>query len=351
MKATQRDFASTAAKAARQCRIFFFCGPDEAGAAAAADRIAALLDNPGERVELAGSDLRKDPALLGDEARSSSLFGDARHIYVRANGDEAHDALAVLIESTEAENIEAAPVLVVAQSATDKSRTAKLLEKRADALVAMFYPPDLQSVVQEVRTMAAAAGLRDVANSLAERIARSAGLDVRLAQSEVTKLALYLDASPQAPKQLDEQALDAIGTAAEDDAFAPLVNAVLSGETGRLSGELRRMRDLGMNPVGLLMAVERRAAQLAALAARMGPGGNVARAVEAEVKARRIFWRDQKDIARQLACWRGKRLERLVDRLVEAHQALMVNNQSAEMRLAQELAEITRFAAAGSRAR
>lgn len=110
------------------------------------------------------------------------------------------------------------------------------------------------------------------------------------------------------------------------------------------------MRELGMNPVGLLLAIERRAAQLAALAARMGPGGNVARTVDAEVKARRIFWRDQKDIAQQLGCWRGKRLERLVDRLVEAHQALMANNQSAEMRLAQELAEISRFAAAGARA-
>ena len=80
MKATQRDFAVAAPKAARQCRIFFFCGPDEAGASAAADRIAAMLEDPGERVELAGGDLRKDPALLGDEARSSSLFGDARHI-------------------------------------------------------------------------------------------------------------------------------------------------------------------------------------------------------------------------------------------------------------------------------
>ena len=350
MKATQRDFAGTAAKAAQQCRIFFFCGPDEAGASAAADRIAALLENPGERVELAGSDVRKDPALLGDEARSSSLFGETRHIYVRASGDEAHDGLAALIESTEAENIEAAPVLVVAQSATDKSRTAKLLEKRADALVAMFYPPDLQSVAQEVRRMGDAIGLQ-LDGPLAERIGRAAGLDVRLARSEVEKLALYLDADPQSPRRADAEALDAIGAAAEDDAFAPLVNAVLSGETGRLSGELKRMRELGMNPVGLLLAVERRAAQLAALAARMGPGGNIARTVDAEVKARRIFWRDQKDIAQQLGCWRGKRLERLVDRLVEAHQALMANNQSAEMRLAQELAEISRFAAAGARAR
>ena len=89
MKATQRDFAATAPRAARECRIFFFCGQDEAGAAAAADRIAALLDGPGERVELSGAELRKDPVLLGDEARSTSLFGDKRHIVVRASGEGA----------------------------------------------------------------------------------------------------------------------------------------------------------------------------------------------------------------------------------------------------------------------
>ena len=43
MKATQRDFASTARRAADQCGIFFFCGPDEAGASAAAQSITELL--------------------------------------------------------------------------------------------------------------------------------------------------------------------------------------------------------------------------------------------------------------------------------------------------------------------
>ncbi|MGB3378229.1 MAG: DNA polymerase III subunit delta, partial [Allopontixanthobacter sediminis] len=98
MKATQRDFGGTATKAARQCSVFFFCGPDEGGASAAANRIVSLLDDPGERIELSGSDLRKDPVRLGDEARSTSLFGDTRHLFVRARGDEAHDAVKILID-------------------------------------------------------------------------------------------------------------------------------------------------------------------------------------------------------------------------------------------------------------
>ena len=344
MKATQRDFAAVAPRAALQARIAFFCGPDEAGASAAAGKLAAMLADPGERIDLSGSELRSDPVRLGDEARSSSLFAGTRHIVVSAAGDEAHDAVKVFLEVIDAGEAEGAcPVLILATSATDKSRTAKLLDARADALVAMFYPPDLKSVTDEVRRMAAAAGLK-LGGDLAERMARGAGLDVRLAQSEVTKLALYLDASPQAPRLADEEALDAIGARTEEDGFLPLVNVVLSGETNRLPAELRRLREVSLSPVGVLLAFERRAAQLAQLAAKLGPGGRVNELLEAEQKAHRVFWRDRRDLAVQLQRWNAPKLERLVQRLASLHRTLLANSQAAELLLAQELAEIARYA-------
>jgi DNA polymerase-3 subunit delta len=346
VKATQRDFAAVAPRAALQARIALFCGPDEAGAAAAADRLAAMLPDPGERIELSGGELRSDPVRLGDEARSVSLFGGTRHLYVRAAGDEAHDAVKVYLEVIDGGEAEGAcPVLIVATSATDKSRTARLLDGRGDALVAMFYQPDLKTVTEEVRRMADAAGLR-LGGDLAERVARAAGLDVRLAQSEVTKLALYLDASPQSPRLADEEALDAIGARTEEDGFMPLVNAVLSGEVNRLPGELRRMREVSLNAVGVLLALERRAAQLAQLAARLGPGGRVRELLDAEQKAHRVFWRDRRDLETQLQRWRADKLERLVQRLAALHRALLANSQAAELLLAQELAAIARHASA-----
>jgi DNA polymerase-3 subunit delta len=238
---------------------------------------------------------------------------------------------------------EPCPVIVMATSATDKSRTAKLLANRPDALVAMFYPPDLRSVATAVRAMADAAGVT-LSGDLAERIARAAALDTRIAASEVNKLALYLDASQQAPRRADAAALDAIGAQTEDDGLMPLVNAVLSGEVQRLPGELRRMRELGLNPVGLLLAVERRVAQLAQLAAR-APRGDIGQFIETETAARRIFFKDKGDILRQLQKWRGPRLARLVDKLIGLHRALLANSQQAELLLAQGLTEIARVAA------
>ena len=69
MKASQRDFARVAQGAAGSIAIAFFCGQDEAGASAAANRLVAMLPDPGERVEIDGAQLRSDPVRLGDEAR------------------------------------------------------------------------------------------------------------------------------------------------------------------------------------------------------------------------------------------------------------------------------------------
>jgi DNA polymerase-3 subunit delta len=344
MKATQKDFLAVAPRAARQAQVFFFCGPDEAGAAAAASRIAAMIEDPGERVELTGADLRRDPVVLADEARSTSLFAGARHIVARVNGDEAHDALANHLAAIDAGEGKPCPVLVVASAATDKSRTAKLLEKRGDALVAMFWPPDLGTVRDAVRTMGDELGLK-LSGDMAERIARASGLDVRLAQSEVTKLATFLDAQPSAPVAATADALGAIGARTEDDGFTPLVNAVLSGRTGRLASEITRMRELSLNPVGLLLAFERRAAQLAQLNARLGPRDSPEAFVAGEARARRVFWKDEKDLADQLVRWRGPRMARLVARLVELHRELLSNSAAGETLLVQALAGIARQAA------
>lgn len=343
MKATGKDFAGLASRAAASARVFFFCGPDEAGTADAAALIVSLLSDPGERIEFSGSELRKDPVRLGDEARSTSLFGGPRHIWVRAAGDEAHDAVANLIDS----DVEACPVLIVASGATDKSRTAKLLAARDDALVAMFHPPDLAAITASVRAQAGAAGLR-LSSDLAERIARGSGSDTRIVRSEIAKLALYCDAVPESPRTVTAADLEAIAAPTTDDDFAPIVDMVLSGKRDRLSSELQRMRATHISPVGLLLALERRAAQLAGLSSRMAPGDNLARFLDGEANARRIFWRDKAILGEQMRNWRGARLERLVQRLLALHQTMLSNSADAELFLAQELATITRMASADS---
>ena len=75
------------------------------------------------------------------------------------------------------------------------------------------------------------------------------------------------------------------------------------------------------------------------------PEHDIAGLLEAETRARRVFFRDKRDLAVQLRRWRGHKLERLVTRLVALHTALLTNSQSSEVLLAQELAAIARAAA------
>lgn len=344
MKVTNRDFARKAQEAARACRIFYFCGPDEAGAWAGAAAIASLLGDIGEKIEINGSDLRQDPRRLGDEARSSSLFGDARHIIVRASGDDCFNALENHIDGAN----NACPVFIIAANATDKSRCAKLLEKRDDALVAMFYIPELRDVAQNIRRIGEAAGLR-LSADIAEQLARTTGLDIRLAQMEIEKLATFLDAAPERPSTLDQETLDALVAKNEDDQFMPFVNVVLSGQVRKLHEELRRMDETGMNPVGLLLSLERRAAQLAQIAGRAGARGNVTAIIQAEVQARRIFFKEQGELTTQARIWHGHKLDRLIARLMTAHNDLMENSGDAAALLAHELTQIAHAASRQAR--
>ncbi|MGV3513206.1 MAG: DNA polymerase III subunit delta [Novosphingobium sp.] len=339
MKVTQKNFAASAGRAVKDCRIFYFCGPDESGASDAAARIAGMLGDA-EKVDLGGGELKRDPVRLADEARSVSLFGDKRIIHVRATGDDAYDAVETLLQSP----VDGWPVLIVASSATDKSRIAKLLENRADALVGMFHPPDLKSVASTIRSTADGMGVR-LTDELSERIARSTALDTRMARSELEKIALYLDASPQAPRTASAADLDEVCAVSEDDGMMPLVNAVLSGEARKIPSELSRMREQGINPVGLVLALERRAGQLVQLAGRLGERGDVNAFMQQESDARRVFFRDRADLTQQLKRWRGARLVRLCERLVLLHRTLIADNRNGELALAQGLAEIARAAA------
>lgn len=341
MKATQANFAAVAQRASATCRVWFFCGPDEAGAELAASRVIADLPDAGERIELSGADLKADPVRLVDEARSTSLFGGTRHILARVNGEEAHDAVRSFLDMADlGEMGGACPVLVVATSATDKSRTAKLLIDRSDGLVAMFHQPDINDVRREIRTMLDAVGVK-CQGEVVDRLAHASTMDLRIARTEVDKLALYLDAAPQGPKTATMETFEQICASTAEDDLPPIVNAVLSGDLKRLPAELRRIDELGLNAVGIALALERRAAQLAGLAARLAPHEDTQRFLERQG----VFFRERRVIEEQLKRWPAHKLDRLVGRLTELHRALLGNSQNANLLLAHSLTQITRYAA------
>jgi DNA polymerase-3 subunit delta len=309
MKATQRDFASVAPRAVKQAHVFFLCGTDDASVQDAAHRIAGLLPDPGERVEFSGAELKRDPVRLGDEARSTSLFGDARHIWVRCSGDEAHDAVEILIGG----DVPPCPVIIQAANASDNRARPSCWR----SATTRWWRCSIRPTCLGEHERAHAGRCRGVTidGELAQRIAQAVRLDTRLAASEIAKMALFLDAAPEAPKRASAEVFARIGASSEEDGFTTLVNSVLAGDAAAVPAELRRMGDKGLNAVGLLLAFERRVAQLVQLAARLGNRRDVRALLDEEKNARRVMWKDVPDLAVQLQKWRGDDLEKLARRM------------------------------------
>jgi len=317
-------------------------GPDEGASMRLAGEVAASLGADAERIDLAGSALKTDPARLRDEAGALSLFGTPRYVRVLTQGEECHDAVANLLEATDI----ASPVVVIASGITDKARLAKLVLAAPDALAVYSAAPNARQMEEIVAELARAAGL-SMDRDTAATIAGYTGLDQRLAAIEVEKLALYLDAAPDRVRQVDHATVQALSAGHEDDAMQPIINAALGGDLPRLGDELRRMREQGISEVGLVIVMQRQVMQLAQLAARLGPRGDIDGLVESEARARRLFG-DKHAFKRQLARWPQPALARLAERLLGLQQRMMAAHQSAELMLRQELLEIGAAAARAS---
>ena len=159
-----------------------------------------------------GAELKADPARLADEAASISMFGGARWILVEPAGDESVPALEALLDAPAAGN----PVAVLAGALKPASKLLKLALGAADALAFASYVPDAREADRLVAELARAIG---PGGARRRRPADRRGVPAAIARSSSRSspnIALYLDASPDAPKPLDHESVDALGAAAEE---------------------------------------------------------------------------------------------------------------------------------------
>jgi DNA polymerase-3 subunit delta len=319
-----------------EARCFLLYGPDEAGSRALADRLGAAMGPEAERIDLDGPTLAKDPALLADEAASSSLFGGARHIRVRANGDEVTDAVEALLSAPQAGN----PVAIVAGALKHTSKLLKLVLASRDALAFASYLPDAKDAVPLVVGLAQPLGLRVMAD-IARQIFDTAAGDRAVIARELEKYALFLDAAENAPKPLDRQALDAVGAGEGESSAGSLIDAVLTGAAKPATEELAQLGAAGEDGIALLRAMLRKLLQLAALRSE-ADRTSLNAAMEGAGKA--LFWKDKPVIEAELRRWSSAELATLVDRMTAAQAQLLASGNAGAVILSQDLLTIARHA-------
>ncbi|MFD1610663.1 DNA polymerase III subunit delta [Sphingomonas tabacisoli] len=320
-----------------EVRCFLLYGPDEASSRMLADRLGRAVGADAERIDMEGGTLAKDPALLADEAASSSLFGGARWIRVRANGDEVTEAVEALLSAPQAGN----PVAIIAGALKPASKLLKLVLASQDALAFASYPPDARDAGPLVQALAQPLGLR-VRSEAAQRIFEAAAGDRAIIARELEKLSVFLDASEDSVRELDGTALDALGAGEGESSSGVLIDAVLTGQGRTAVEELKALSEGGEDGIPLVRAALRRLLQLAALRSD-ADRTSIGEATKA------VFFKEKDVVAAELRRWNSPDLAMLVDRITAVQAKLLESGGAGAVIASQELLTIARAAAARGR--
>lgn len=318
-------------------RLYLLHGPDLAGSRELAKRLAAAMGADAERIDITGSTLQSDPARLADEAAAIGLFGGARHILVDGAGDEIAAAAKALVDAPVAGN----PVAVVAGALRRDSALLKVALDSDRALAFASYLPEGADAERLAGMIAREAGVR-LRPELIRRLVAQTGGDRALLRQEVAKFALYLDASPERPAELDAPSYELLAVEGEDPGQASLVDAALSGAALALDEALVHSRP---EPIPLLRALARRLLQLAELRTQVEEGASIETAVAGA--GRSLFWKDREIVARQLDRLDAATLARAIERAAFAERQIKHGHPAAGLIADALLLDVVRAATRG----
>ncbi|MEH3159858.1 MAG: DNA polymerase III subunit delta [Sphingomonas taxi] len=333
MKANARDIRSALERPSPDIRLYLLHGPDASATQELAAVLAKAMGADAERIDLDGATLRGDPARLSDEAASLSLFGGARYIRVSPAGEECLEAFTALLEADHAGN----PVVALAPTVKSTAKIVKLATESRRAMAFAAYEPTAADLERLAATLARDQGLRP-GGTTAARLATSCAGDRAVLAREIEKLALFLDAAPDRPRELDDAALDAIGADLGEAEMGEVVTAVVAGHTAALGAELARLSEAGTSPIPWLRLLARRLMTLADMKAEIDAGATQ----DSVFKRHRIFFREEAATAQALRRWNAAMLAAALSRVRQAERAVMASGNAGSVLADHALTELTR---------
>jgi len=316
-------------------RFYLFYGPDEAQARALAERLAQALG--ATRVSVAAAALKDEPGALLHEANAMDMFGGPRAIVVEGAGDSMVDAADMLLSAPPAESV----VIAIGGGLTKSSKLVKLAEGHGDALSYAAYLPEGSDAARMVSDVGRRVGLK-MGPEIAGRIAGMCGNDQAIVTQELSKFALYLDASPHTPKELTDEPIEAVGVDSSESAFLRLADMALAGDLRRLANELQQLGGGSSEAIPIVRSMQRRLMMLAPIRARVERGERPDAVMTSLGKA--LFWKDKDVVGRMLAKWSAEDLAVIGERIGKVERGLMLSPAPEREALGEELLAIARKA-------
>jgi DNA polymerase-3 subunit delta len=280
--------------------------------------------------------VKSDPAIVADEASAMSLFGGKRAIWLEPAGEDAATAVEALLQVAGAES----PVIAIGGALKKSSALLKLAESSPRAVAFAAYLPEGADAERMVMDVGRRYGLK-IAPALAARIADACANDQAIVAQELQKLALFIDASPQGPRELDHEAVDAVGAEMETGGFPRLADLALAGELGELAEELARLPGAAEG-IPAVRALHRRLLMLAPARARIERGDQLDAVMASFGKS--LFFRDRDMVAKLLRLWDAKGLATVAERAGRLERDLLFSPAPDQEALGEELLSIARAA-------
>ena len=335
MKAAKASIGRAVDQPTLGVRFYLFHGQDDAQCRALGERLLEALG--AAKVQLSSATVKSDPAALVDEAGAMSLFGGRRLVWIEPASKDIEDGVLALLEAPAIES----PVVAIAGSLTKASPLLKLAEASPLALAFAAYPPEGQEAVRMVMDLGRRYGLK-VSPPIAQQLADASGNDQAIVAQELQKLALYVDASPQSPRELDHEAVAAVGADMAEGNFQRLADLALDGAMDELSDELARLPAAGSEAVPVVRSLQRRLLMLAPARARMERGERLQDVMTS--LGRSLFWKDKSIVERMLAKWNAEGLATVAERAGRLERELMFTPVPDREALGEELLAIARKA-------
>ena len=335
MKASRSSIGRSVDQPDPKVRFYLFLGQDEAQSRALAARLLEALG--AAKTILPSGAIRASPGLLVDEAAALSLFGERRLVWIEPAGNDIAEGVEALLAAEAVES----PVVAIAGSLTKASPLLKLVEASPNALAFTAYAPEGDAAARMVADVGRRVGLK-VAPPVAARMAEACANDQAVIFQELEKLALYIDASPHAPKELDHDAIDAVGADNKEGDFLHLADLALLGAMAELAERVARLPAGGSEAIPAIRSLQRRVHMLAPARARIERGERLDAVLTSFGKS--LFWKDKDNVSAMLRRWSAEDLATIAERAGTLERDLMFDEAPPRESLGEELLTIARKA-------
>lgn len=335
MKAVKGSLSAALDRPDPTIRFYLFHGADEAGSRALAMQLLKGLG--AEKFVMLGQAVKADPAALADEAGAISLFGGKRAIWIEPAGDEIAEGVEALLEAPASESA----AIAIGGALRKTSALLKLAEAHPLALSHVSYVPEGRDLERLVTDLAQRVGLR-VAPDVAQRLASGSAGNQAIVAQELEKFALFLDADPTRPREMNHETVDLIGADSAESDWMRLGDLALAGKMDELLDELGRLPHGGSESIPILRALQRRLLMLAPLRARIEQGERIEGVMTSMGKA--LFWKDKPLVQRLLTGWSAERLAEAASRVAALEKQVMLSPVDDEAALGETLVTLARVA-------